>query len=282
MSTNDFSRFSGRLEVSGRLILLTPLQIGSGAADDMFGADLSVVKDAFGRPYIPGSSFKGVLRSYVEALLRAHDDDLACLCVTDQPQHSCPTPQKHALLEQRAKELIDEPPDGATLDQGNIMDHIYLEDTCRICQVFGSNGLASKVIIPDLAVDESTWAGRYQIRHGVSIDRDTGTQAAGRLYNTEAVPTGTTFHCRVVIENGSAADQGLVLLGLKAFERSQVTLGGAASRGLGQVRLAIDECLEVPADTTQLIDFLAGGTAAAVDEAGQQAKIVALRDELEV
>jgi CRISPR-associated RAMP protein (TIGR02581 family) len=282
MTTNDFSKFHGRLELLGRLVLLTPLQIGSGIADDMFGADLSVVKDAFGRPYIPGSSFKGVLRSYVESVLRAHDERLACLCVTDQPDHSCPTPQKHALLEQRAQHLIDNPPDNVQLDQDNIWDYIYLQDTCRVCQVFGANGLASKVLIPDLPVDDATWAGHYQIRHGVSIDRDTGTQAAQRLFNTEAVPAGTAFHCRVFVENGSLADQGLVLLGLKAFERSLVTLGGAASRGLGQIQLQIDSCLEIPADSTQLIDFLAGGAALEVSEQAQLDRIQALRDELEV
>ena len=279
MSTSDFSKFNGRLEVQGRLIAQTPLQIGAGEADDMFGADLSVVKDAFGRPYIPGSSFKGVLRSYLESLLRAIDERLACLCVTDQPEHSCPTPQQNALLKARAETLVKE---RSEINQDNVLDYIYLEDTCRVCQVFGANGLASKVIIPDMAVDEATWAGHYQIRHGVSIDRDTGTQVSGRLFNTEAVPTGTAFHCRVVIENGSPADQGLVLLGLKAFEHSLVTLGGSASRGLGQVKLEIDSCVEVPADPAGLIDFLTGGMGVEIDDTGRKVKIAALREELEV
>lgn len=68
--------------------------------------------------------------------------------------------------------------------------------------------------------DEKQWYGAYQVRHGVSIERDTETAADGRLYTTEVVPAGTRFHCEVIVENGSDADQGLVLLGLRAFERS--------------------------------------------------------------
>ena len=126
------------------------------------------------------------------------------------------------------------------------------------------------------------WHGRYQIRHGVSIDRDTETAAEGRLYTGEAVPSGSRFDCEIIIENGSAADQGLVLLGLRAFEQGRVTLGGAASRGLGQVRLTITGCQEVSPEPATLIDYLVSGQGSPVDEAGRLNKITSLREELGV
>lgn len=278
MATNDFARFHGRLEIRGRLELKTPLRVGAGGGDDMGLADIAVVKDALDRPYIPGSSFKGVLRSYVESILRTIDEDLACLCVTDQENHTCPTTRSR-----RVREGQDRSDYEALLQDtyGGDEDAMYLDGTCRVCQVFGSHGLAAKVIIPDLHPSDE-WYGPYQVRHGVSIDRDTETAAEGRLYTGEAVPAGVHFDCEIIVENGSPADQGLVLLGLRAFEQGAVTLGGGSTRGLGQVKLEITDCREVSADPGDLIEYLVSGASRAVDEAGRLEKIGHLRQELGV
>ncbi len=284
MRTHDFTRFHGRLTIRGELELHTPLRIGGGGGGDMGLADIAVVKDTLGRPYIPGSSFKGVLRSQVETLLRTIDPALACLCVTNQDDHTCPT----VLRRSRQAGESASPYERRLAAFGGDEDALYLEGTCRACQVFGANGLAAKVIIPDMPLcpdqlrEDGAWYGRYQIRHGVSIDRDTETAAEGRLYTGEAVPAGTRFTCAIVVENGSAADQGLVLLGLRFFEKGLVTLGGAASRGLGQIALHLTACDEAPGTPTGLIDFLVSGAATAVDEAGRLAKVNALRQELGV
>lgn len=293
MRTNDFARFQGRLTIHGTLELLTPLRIGAGGSDDMGTADISVVKDALGYPYIPGSSFKGALRSQLESLLRTIDEDLACLCVTttdydDDPpgsQSHCPTTLRNDALKARIAYLRGQDANPSTED-GRYLDTIYLEETCAICRVFGSNGLAAKALIPDFRLEaddlgeDGQWFGTYQIRHGVSIDRDTETAADGRLYTTEAVPAGTRFHCEIIIENGSDADQGLVLLGLRAFEKNLATLGGGVSRGLGQVQLTITDCQEIPATGPALIDFLVSGDSQSLDEAARLEKIVAFRAEL--
>ncbi len=293
MRTNDFARFNGRLTIQGILELVTPLRIGAGGSDDMGTADITVVKDALGYPYIPGSSFKGVLRSQVESLLRTMNEELACLCVTfadydDDPpgsQPHCPTTLRNEALKARVAFLREQDANPSTED-GRYLDQIYLEETCVVCRVFGSTGLAAKVVIPDfkLAPDELSadgqWYGAYQVRHGVSIDRDTETAADSRLYTTEAVPAGTRFHCEVIVENGSDADKGLVLLGLRAFEKKLVTLGGGSSRGLGQVQLTITDCQEIPAGGSGLIDFLVSGDRLPVDEAARLGKITALRADL--
>jgi CRISPR-associated RAMP protein (TIGR02581 family) len=293
MRTNDFARFHGRLTMHGALELVTPLRIGAGSSDDLGTADITVVKDALGYPYIPGSSFKGVLRTQVERLLRTIDEELACLCVTfadytDDPPGSrphCPTTLQQDALKARVNYLRAQDPNSSTED-GRYLDKIYLEETCAVCRVFGSTGLAAKVIIPDLNLEademsaDGQWYGTYQVRHGVSIDRDTETAAEGRLYTSEAVPAGARFHCEIIVENGSPADQGLVLLGLRAFEKKLVTLGGGASRGLGQVQLTITDCREIPSGGEGLIEFLVSGASRLVDETARLAKISALRAEL--
>ncbi len=264
--TQDFTTFGSWLKLTGLLELTTPLRIGAGRGDEFGLADIAVVKNRQGEPYIPGSSFKGVLRSSIEAFLRTIDPNLACLCVTTQPNFNCPTTKSPEDLAAYLTQFKDE-------------DDMYLRGTCRVCQVFGSTGLASKVQFPDLRLAEE-WLGPYQLRNGVSIDRDTETAASQRLFTIEAVPAGTRFAFELLIENGSPADQGMVLLGLRAFEQGMRALGGATSRGLGQVKLTISRCEELSSDPEALFDFLTSGTTQDVSEQARTAKIQALRQEV--
>src|SRR5919205_1694031 len=57
----------GKLVLEADLTCETGLHIGAGKGSlEIGGADNPVVKDAFGRPYIPGSSLRGKLRSLLE------------------------------------------------------------------------------------------------------------------------------------------------------------------------------------------------------------------------
>ena len=57
----------GKLMLDGEMICETGLHIGAGKGSlDLGGADNPVVKDAFGRPYVPGSSLRGKMRSLLE------------------------------------------------------------------------------------------------------------------------------------------------------------------------------------------------------------------------
>src|ERR687889_846031 len=59
--------FLGKLILEGEIQCQTGLHIGAGKGSlEIGGADNPVVKDAFGVPYIPGSSLRGRLRSLLE------------------------------------------------------------------------------------------------------------------------------------------------------------------------------------------------------------------------
>src|SRR5438105_6664934 len=59
--------FLGKLVLEGEIHCQTGLHIGAGKGSlEIGGADNPVVKDAFGLPYIPGSSLRGKLRSLLE------------------------------------------------------------------------------------------------------------------------------------------------------------------------------------------------------------------------
>ena len=246
----DFTRFHNRLRVTGTLRLRTALRVGAGRSTAAAEVDLPVVKDETERPYIPGSSFKGALRAYTEALLRAleaqrerdpnKEPALSCMSVSkaerglSYAEAGCLTTE---LVKDKKDKLADDP---------ERLDRELWEESCWACRVFGAPWLASRVLIKDLQVDESSWFKRYQLRDGVAIDRDTETASEGKLYQFEAVPAGTCFHFELVAENLTPEEQGLLFLGLRAFERGQVPLGGARSRGLGWVELTDLQVEETP------------------------------------
>lgn len=225
-----FYEFQSRLTLRGRLMTTTALRIGSGRSLEPIGTDLPVLRDAVGRPFVPGSSFKGVIRSRIEAILRslAPDGDIAAwACNPLEDEERCITPKE--IAEAKRKRWNDEQ-----------LSEWVLANTCLACQIFGSPWLASRVQVRDWLVDETFWLGQFQERDGVAIDRDTETASEKKLYSYEVVPAGTAFEGAVVVENATDWQLGLVWAGLNEFNLGSLTLGGASSRGLGGVTLQWD------------------------------------------
>src|SRR5215831_2926750 len=66
-TTQTELKLIGKLILEGEMQCETGLHIGAGKGSlEIGGADNPVVKDAFGRPYVPGSSLRGRLRSLLE------------------------------------------------------------------------------------------------------------------------------------------------------------------------------------------------------------------------
>jgi CRISPR-associated RAMP protein (TIGR02581 family) len=228
----DFSAFHSRFQVKGRLVFQTAMRIGAGGSGGATEQDLPVLKDLIGRPYIPGSSFKGVYRAHLERLLRGVKPDLACVSVPRAKERNaaagCLTQED---VDDLKRTFINDP---ETLSQE------ILEKSCWTCRLCGAPWLASKLMVRDMPVVEETWFERYLIRDGVAIDRDTETAAGQMKYDYEAVPAQTAFGFEMIIDNATDAELGLALLGLREFEAGLVTLGGGRSRGLGQAKLELD------------------------------------------
>jgi CRISPR-associated RAMP protein (TIGR02581 family) len=230
----DFTTFHNRLRLTGTLVTETALRIGSGGSSGPTENDLPVLKDVNGRPYIPGSSFKGAYRAHLERLLRGMDETLACPS-TSRPRK--PRALAGCLTQGDIDALKRDP---KYKDDPDALSNAILYSSCWTCSLLGAPWLASKVLVRDLPVASETWFNRYLVRDGVAIDRDTETAVEGLKYDFEAVPAGTAFRFEMVIENASEAELGLALLGLREFEEGYVPLGGAVSRGLGSVHLEVD------------------------------------------
>jgi len=224
-----FEVFKNRLEITGTLTTITALRIGAGRSTEPIGSDLPVIKDVFGKPFIPGASFKGALRSRLESFLRG---------IVGSDRHLVANPaneEEWSITSQELRKIKDEFADDLLLTEE------IIAQTDLVSLLFGSPWLASKFQVRDLTVVAESWFGQYQERDGVAIDRDTETAADGKLYDFQVVPAATPFEFKAVVENAEPWELGLLVIGLHQFESQQIPLGGGRSRGLGVVELKIDK-----------------------------------------
>ncbi len=241
-----FEVFKNRLEIIGQLTTVTALRISEGRSTEPIGSDLPVMKDALKNPFIPGSSFKGALRSRLESFLRGivGDDRHLVANPADEKEWSI-TASEMRELKQSCKD------DRALTNE-------ILQKTDLISHLFGSPWLASKFQVRDLTVVPEYWFGQYEERDGVCIDRHTETAAEGKLYDYQVVPAGTPFYFKAIVENAEQWELGLLMIGLHQFETEQIPLGGGRSRGLGIVKLDIETMnwFDTENQPEKLIDYL--------------------------
>lgn len=248
-----FDCFKNRLEISGKLMTITALRISAGRSTEPIGSDLPVIKDALGKPLIPGASFKGALRSRLESFLRGILGGERTFVANPAVE------EEWAITAQEMRQLKDQYTTDTALTEA------ILNQTDLISLLFGSPWLASKFQVRDLMVLSEYWFGQYQERDGVAIDRDTETAADGKLYDFQVVPAGTPFAFKAVVENAEDWELGLLMIGLHQFETEQIPLGGGRSRGLGVVKLEIermdwfdarDESNRDEVDADKLLNYL--------------------------
>jgi len=241
-------RLERRHSLVGTLECESALHVGAGSGTGSGGAvgsDSPVARDGRGRPYIPGSSFRGALRASLEALLRGLDQSRFRVCNPfekgkDAEDRSC---SERVYQERKDREAITE----------TEALKLAWEGSCPICRLFGQLFLASRVRIADLPLDLDRPGVATYVRDGVGLDRDLKTAATGILYEFEAVPPGATFTLRMEVENAEDYEIGLLLTGLELLGEGLFTVGGKGSRGLGAAKLTH---LEIRSRTAR--DFFEG------------------------
>jgi len=219
--------FLGKLILEGEIQCKTGLHIGAGKGSlEIGGADNPVVKDAFGIPYIPGSSLRGRLRSLLEQTLGlAVPSELIYLSKRKGQEvriHHSDRPDDEVCIlfgrnPGRVEKVTGEAVDGATATPARltVYDAPLLVDS----------------ITPQMREnldDELT-----EVKSENAVDRIT-SQANPRTL--ERVPSGARFRFRMVLDVLCDEDKPLfarVAEGLRLLEDD--ALGGGGSRGNGRV-----------------------------------------------
>src|SRR6266700_7734394 len=226
-----------RYVFQGQLIMQTALHIGGGKVT-LSGSDSPVVLTPEEIPFIPGSSFKGALRSTVEKLVPGLPGDLfSCglIELNDQEETEAQKEGRRICSTARQKAIVKKRRDNPG-QEAEILRQARA-DLCNTCQLFGSPYAASSINVNDLYMPNREWAGIIQRRDGVAIDRDS-EKAKDRLkYDFEVVPASATFNLEISLENATTVDLQLISIGLSEFVRGFGAIGGKRSRGLGVCHL---------------------------------------------
>jgi len=213
---NTGAKLLKKIEITGKIVCKTGLHIGgSYTAMNIGGVDKSVIRNPLdGKPYIPGSSLKGKLRSLLQ-------------------------------ISSGAIELLEKPigevkfgPTNNNLDadlfgnaSGNKKDIQQKPSRLiiRDCNLLNSDILLKKTEIP-----------YTEAKTEVIIDRITSVANPRQI---ERVPAGAEFNLNMILNIWSDDNEKELLNNLfKALELLHDDyLGGNGSRGYGQVSIIIDD-----------------------------------------
>ncbi|HYU30776.1 MAG TPA: CRISPR-associated RAMP protein Csx7 [Thermoanaerobaculia bacterium] len=196
-----------------RLTCRTGLHIGAGKSADLAGSDLPVMRDAAGRPLVPGSSLRGVLRAGIASFC----DSLRLDSVRSR-EDAAPSVLPAEFVAGWKKLCLVDRLFGAAADKEKEFSY-----GSRL-QI--SDGLCTD----DVAVE---------LRDGVGIDRDTRTARTGVKYDLEVVPAGTRFLGRIRFKNPADYELGLLAQALWMLDQGLLLLGGKSARGLGWIQVEV-------------------------------------------
>src|SRR5579872_5060661 len=223
-------KFIGKLILEGDMTCETGLHVGAGKGSlEIGGSDNPVAKDAFGRPYVPGSSLRGKIRALLE-----QSSGLA-------------TPTELVYLSRRKGQEVrihqsDRPDDEICL--------LFGRNPGRMERVQGetletSQATPARLSVFDAPLDPESITAQMrenlddeltEVKSENAIDRIT-SQANPRTL--ERVPAGARFKTRFVMDVLCDEDAPLflrVIEGLRLLEDD--ALGGGGSRGSGRVRFS--------------------------------------------
>ena len=227
-TTQTELKLIGKLILEGEMLCESGLHVGAGKGSlEIGGADNPVVKDAQGRPYVPGSSLRGRIRSLLEqATGMAVPSELVYISKRKGQEvriHQSDRPDDEICI------LFGRSP--GRMEKAGGGDESGVHATPARLSVFDAPLIAGS-ITPQMREnldDELT-----EVKSENAIDRIT-SQANPRTL--ERVPAGARFKIRMVLDLLCAEDSALTPLlvqGLRLLEDD--ALGGGGSRGSGRVR----------------------------------------------
>lgn len=215
---------------------IDPLLIKSGQAT-VSGTDMAFVQTyRFGadpEPFIPGSSLKGVIRSYAEKICRSLRQDPVPVCLPYvEPGKERNGEQKQASCGLRIEQINKNKKDI------RISATEAYRLSCPACRTFGSHGFIGRLATSDAYLTESFKKNNkclLELRDGVAIDRLTGGPVGKAKYDLEVLTKGE-FLSHIDIHNFERWQLGLVGLVLRDLEEGLIRIGLGKSRGLGRIR----------------------------------------------
>jgi len=271
----DFDRIVVETECQLVLVNTSPLHVGAGGERGLGEpVDLAVVIGSVAEvdergniivyrgPVIPGSSLKGVLRSLAETIAVSSGIMRFAIDIPGKGERRCTGERLSEIEAWLAKANCSD-------ENRKLVDN-YLDDcfASPVVGLFGAPWLASHVRLYDAYPADLAEPPRRVVTH-VSIDRLTGAQSPGNLYQIEVADAGVLWKTRMRITNidvrGGDVRARLLRDLLRALAEG-IEVGGKTSIGYGLLRLIAERSTcriarlvngRFVAETVQLSDILA-------------------------
>lgn len=197
----------------------------------------TVIKDYRGKPVIPGSGLRGVMRHWLLDVFRGRkewaavrdEQEIEALLKLEQKNQIQEVAQKFSWLE-----LLF----GTPFNAGKV-------------EVWDATCLTEDLPVADTLLHWDKCSLTY-VDTSVAIDPDTGTALEKLLYQTEVVPPGVTFDLNIAGQNLSDEELGLVLLALQGFNSAiyPIRVGARGGRGYGRLQFCPKAIYYLNAETT--------------------------------
>ena len=215
----DFSVFKNKYFIEGDLTVLTALHIGSGKEEAEH--DAPFIKED-GNFYIPGSSFRGYLRTKLERFL------------LDENNFKFKDKKTQDLLNMADVLLLFGYTNLFTDNTADIIKRVQekMDFTDKEKDSFSS--VAGRIHIADMPITSDVNSVR---RDGIKIDRNTGATEVSAKFDYDIIPAGSKFKFTIELENVEPYQLDLIALALKDICDEGDLFGGKLSRGIGKCKL---------------------------------------------
>lgn len=200
--------------------------------------DHLVVRDYQGKPYIPGTSLKGVIRAYLSRFrntMKGSESDSACINLLDW------------MLGTESRRAISKDPNS---DQGSggsvIFEDAFIFQQTGQDQVFEEASLRQIVEwkeapknfdhLPFYDATQQTY-----VEHHVAIHRTRGAVDHGKVFSAELVPPGVSFGVHLTIRSGEKSELACkklirALAGFNVdYHHCPIQLGSGTMHGWGRL-----------------------------------------------
>ncbi len=234
----DYSTLVNKYIFTGEIIVENALHIGSGKEDYDF--DAPFIKSGNKGYYIPGSSFRGYLRTKIERFVNGNfglmydgreldNMDIKLLFGYTDINNNDFKNQSYSTdeqLEQIKKRL------NSNIESKNLK------------QMMG------KIHLADMSVKNGTNEIK---RDGIKISRDTGTTEKGAKFDYNVVNKGTVFIFEMILENVYDYQLELIKIGLNDMLNDGDLFGGKISRGIGKCKLKLNNAKYIKSNDKESI-----------------------------
>lgn len=194
-------KFENKYEINGELLVMTALHIGSGL-DDAKSDSPFIKLSKNGSYYIPGSSFRGYLRTKMERY------------VSEKNEYN---------IFFKAQKINAE-------DIKNLFGYVE-----------GRSAKSGKIFIQDMLIMTEKKEGENFTtikRDGIKVSRETGTTEKGAKFDYDVITRGHIFDFKIIIENVTEKELALLFIALnEIFSEDGDLIGGKISRGIGRCRI---------------------------------------------